>query len=196
MAGAVVVMFPRVRDDKQAVREAMESAVEQADLVVTNGGVSVGDYDYVKLTLEQMGAELKFWGVDQKPGRPLAFWIFRGRPVASLPGYPVAAMVCFEEYVRPALRKMMGHALLHRPSRKAALEGGYGKKGDRRAHFVRVRAWQEEGRWKARLTGPQGSGILSSMANANGLGIIDGNEDQIADGGLIEVHLTDLPEDH
>jgi len=195
-AGASVVMFPRVRDAREAVREAMEAAAEQADLVITNGGVSVGDYDYVKLTLEAMGAELKFWGVNQKPGRPMAFWMLRGRPVASLPGYPVSAMVCFEEYVRPALRKMMGHALLHRPSRKAALEGGYSKTGDRRVHLVRVWAWEEEGRWKARLTGPQGSGILSSMAHANALGIIDGSEDEIADGGSIEIHLTDLPEDH
>lgn len=196
MVGASVVMFPRVRDDKSAVREAMEAAIEQADLVITNGGVSVGDYDYVKLTLEQMGAELKFWGVNQKPGKPLAFWMLRGRPVASLPGYPVSAMVCLEEYVRPALRKMMGHTLLHRPWRNAALEGGYRKKGDGRLHFVRVRAWEEEGRWKARLTGPQGSGILSSMANANALGLVAESADEIVGGGLIEVHLTDLPEEH
>jgi molybdopterin molybdotransferase len=196
MAGATVVMFPRVRDDTDAVREALEAAVEQADIVITNGGVSVGDYDYVKLTLEQMGADLKFWRVNQKPGKPLAFWMLRGRPVASLPGYPVSAMVCFEEYVRPALRKMMGHSLLHRPWRNAALEGGYQKKGDRRVHIVRVHAWEEDGRWKARLTGPQGSGILSSMANANALGQIEAGDDEVADGGLIQIHLTDQPEEH
>jgi molybdopterin molybdotransferase len=196
MAGGEPRLFARIRDTMPAVREAFEAAVQGADLVITNGGVSVGDYDYVRLALEQMGAQLRFWGVEQKPGRPLAYWAFRGKPIVSLPGYPVSAMVCFEHYVRPALRKMMGHAWVHRPIRRAELQGGYDKKGDRRLHFVRVRAWEEHGTWKAALTGPQGSGLLMSMSQANGLALIGEEVDQIADGEVVAVNMIDLPEDH
>lgn len=102
------MLFDRVRDGRAQVKVALREALDTADVVVTNGGVSVGDYDYMKRVLDEMGAELRFWGVSQKPGRPLGFWLCRGKPVVGLPGYPVSAMVCFEVYVRPTIRKMMG----------------------------------------------------------------------------------------
>jgi molybdopterin molybdotransferase len=193
LAGAEPLLFPRVPDDKAAVESALQRALAGADLVLTNGGVSVGDYDYVKAVLESMGAKLGFWGVEQKPGKPLAAWLLDGKCVVSLPGYPASAMVCFEEYVRPALRKMMGHVWLHRPVRHAELTAPYFKKADRRLHLLRVWAWEQAGAWKARLSGAQGSGVLSSMAAANGLAAV---AEDVEEARVVPVHMTDLPEDH
>ncbi|HNX49124.1 MAG TPA: molybdopterin molybdotransferase MoeA, partial [Thermoanaerobaculaceae bacterium] len=106
--GATPMPVPRVRDTREAVQSALVQAWAGADVVVTNGGVSVGEWDHVKAVLEDLGAEPVFWGVKQKPGRPMAFWAWDGKPVFGLPGNPVSCMVCFEEYVRPALRRMMG----------------------------------------------------------------------------------------
>jgi molybdopterin molybdotransferase len=88
---------------------------DTADVLVTSGGISVGDYDFVKAVLVDLGAREVFWRVEQKPGGPLGFWLLDGKPVFGIPGNTVAAMVCMEEYARPALRKLMGHRKLHRP---------------------------------------------------------------------------------
>lgn len=197
--GAEPLLIARVADTLQETREAFERAMESADLVLTNGGVSVGDYDCVKDALSGLGAKMLFWGIEQKPGKPMAFWDLGGKAIVSLPGYPVSAMICFEEYVRPALRKMMGHALLHRPWRKAVLQGVYDKRGggkDRRTHFLRARAWEHEGVWHASIAGNQGSAVLSSLAGSNALAVVAEEQDAIDAGGLVLLHLTDQPEDH
>jgi len=157
----------------------------------------VGDYDYMKGALEELGAERIFWKVAQKPGGPLGFWMLEGKPVFGLPGNPVAAMLMVEEYVRPALRKLMGFARLHRPVAEADLAAGWdGKAGDRRTTFLRVVAQREGGRLQARLTGPQGSGILSSMLVANALAVIPEGLDRVEPGGPVLLHLTEEAEDH
>jgi molybdopterin molybdotransferase len=194
--GARPVLFPRVPDTRDAVRDALQMAIDQADVVLANGGVSVGDYDFVKDVLAELGAELVFWRVRQKPGKPLAFWQIGGKPVFGIPGNPVSAWIAIEEYVRPALRKMMGHRLLFRPQRVARLQDPYDKGADRdRLHFLRVRAEKQEEGWWARSTGPQGSGILTSLSQANALALIPEDTTRIAAGGEVLLHMTEWPED-
>jgi len=195
--GAEPVVFARVPDTRAAVRTALERALAQADVVLTSGGISVGDYDFVKDVLQEMGAELVFWRVRQKPGKPMAFWTLGSRHIVGLPGNPVSCMVCTEQYVRPLVRRMMGHALLYRPVRTAVLDGRYAKGADvGRTHFVRVRLQEHDGVLHATLTGPQGSGILTSMALAVGIAVIPEDTPVVEAGQTIHVQLTDLPEDH
>jgi molybdopterin molybdotransferase len=193
--GARPLLFPRVPDTREAVRDALQTAINQADVVLANGGVSVGDYDFVKDVLAELGAELVFWRVRQKPGKPLAFWQIDGKPVFGIPGNPVSAWIAIEEFVRPALRKMMGYHLLFRPQRVAQLQDPYDKGADRdRLHFLRVHAEKREQGWWARSTGPQGSGILTSLSQANALALIPEDTTRIAAGGEVLLHMTEWPE--
>ena len=195
--GTDPVVFDRVPDTREAVRSALEQALSQADVVLTNGGVSVGDYDFVKDVLQEMGAELVFWRVKQKPGKPMAFWTLGSKRIVGLPGNPVSCMVCAEEYVRPLVRRMMGHTLLYRPVRTAVLDERYAKGSDAgRAHFVRVRLQERGGVLHAMSTGPQGSGILTSMALATGIAVLPEDTPVVEAGQGVHVQLTDLPEDH
>ncbi|WP_243384430.1 gephyrin-like molybdotransferase Glp [Geothrix alkalitolerans] len=194
--GAIPAPFPRVRDDRATLTAALREALT-ADAVLTTGGISVGDYDFVKPILEELGARRVFWKVAQKPGGPLGFWMLGGKPIFGLPGNPVAAMLMMEEYVRPALRRLMGFSALHRPVAEAVLEDGWhGKAGDRRTTFLRVVARHDGGQLRARLTGPQGSAILSSMLEANALAVIPPGVDRVEPGGTVTLHLTELAEDH
>ena len=195
--GAEPVVFARVPDTREAVRSALKQALAQTDVVLTNGGISVGDYDFVKDVLQEMGAELVFWRVKQKPGKPMAFWTLGSKRIVGLPGNPVSCMVCTEEYVRPLVRRMMGHSLLYRPVRTAVLDERYAKGSDAgRAHFARVRLQERDGVLHATLTGPQGSGILTSMARATGIAVLPEETPVVEAGQPVRVQLTDLPEDH
>lgn len=195
--GTEPLVFARVPDAPEAVRTALEQALAQADIVLTNGGVSAGDYDFVKEVLEQMGAELIFWRVNQKPGKPMAFWTMGSKRIVGLPGNPVSCMVGVEEYVRPMVRKMMGHTLLYRPVRSAVFDERYAKGSDAgRAHFVRVLLEERDQTLHARLTGPQGSGILTSMARAMGIAVVPEDRPIVEAGQMVNVHLISLPEDH
>lgn len=193
--GAVPVPFPRVPDDRDTLRGALRQALE-ADVVLTTGGISVGDYDFMKALLEELGGERVFWKVAQKPGGPLGFWRFGGRPVFGIPGNPVAAMLMVEEYVRPALRRLMGFAKLHRPVAEARLEDGWTGRTDQRTTFLRVVARREADGFHARTTGPQGSAILSSMLTANALAVIPEGVARVEPGGAVQLHLTEEAEDH
>ena len=195
--GGTPVVFERVPDTREAVRLTLEQALASADVVLTNGGVSVGDYDFVKDVLQDMGAQLVFWRVKQKPGKPLAFWTLGAKRIVGLPGNPVSCMICVEEYVRPMMRRMMGFTLLHRPVRTVLLAKRYAKGADTgRTHFVRVRLSEEDGELRAVLTGPQGSGILTSMARAEAIAIIPEDVAALNAGAAVQVQLTELPEDH
>ncbi len=194
--GATPVPYPRVPDDRDTLLKVLRTALE-ADVVLTTGGISVGDYDFMKGLLEELGAERIFWKVAQKPGGPLGFWMLGGKPIFGIPGNPVAAMLMVEEYVRPALRKLMGFAKLHRPLAEARMEGGWsGRADDLRTTFLRVVARREAGQLHARLTGPQGSAILSSMLIANALAVIPAGVDLVEAGGMVSLHLTEEAEDH
>ncbi len=195
--GAVPFPFPRVPDTREAVRAALTKARETADVIVTNGGISVGDYDFIKAVLVDLGAREVFWKVKQKPGGPLGFWLLDGKPVFGIPGNTVAAMVCMEEYVRPALRKLMGHAKLFRPEVTGVFEGAFRKTvQDGKVHLVRVRARREDGKIIVAPSGPQGSGILSSMLRSNALALVPADALALKMGDEVRVHLVEEPEDH
>jgi len=193
--GASPVPFPRVPDDRDTLRGVLQQALE-ADVVLTTGGISVGDYDFMKAMLEDLGATRIFWKVAQKPGGPLGFWMLDGKPIFGIPGNPVAAMLMVEEFVRPALRQVMGFAKLHRPVASAILEDGWTGRTDQRTTFLRVVARREADGFHARLTGPQGSAILSSMLVANALAVIPEGVARVEPGGTVLLHLTEEAEDH
>jgi len=195
--GAVPVPIPRVPDTREAVTAALARARAQADVIVTNGGISVGDYDFIKAVLGELGASEVFWKVKQKPGGPLGFWLLDGIPVFGIPGNTVAAMVCMEEYVRPALRKMMGRVKILRPEVTAIFEGDFRKSApDGKVHLIRVRARREGDRVVASPSGPQGSGILSSMLRSNALALVPADAMALSTGDEVTVHLIEEPEDH
>lgn len=195
--GACAQPFPRVRDTREAVEAAVREALATCDVLLTTGGVSEGDYDFVKVVLEELGASKLFWKVAQKPGGPFGVWSLNGKLIFGIPGNPVPAMVMVEEYVRPALRKMMGFQTLFRPERQAILEDAWKKgKPDGKIHILRVMLREEPDGLHARLTGPQGSGVLSSMLLANGLAMVGADTLEVQKGSSVLVHLTEEPEDH
>lgn len=195
--GAIPVPIPRVKDTAEALEAAIRQALSTADVICTNGGVSMGDHDHVRPVLERLGAEAKFWQVAQKPGRPMAFSLLDGRPVFGIPGNPVAAQLCFEIYVRPALLKMMGRAVLRRPVQQARLADPLRKPAsDTRTHFLRVLLREESGTLMAQVNGPQGSGLLTSMTRSQAILVVPPEAHDLPTGAAVTVHLTDLPEDH
>ena len=145
-----------------------------ADALISSAGVSVGDLDLVKSALTRAGAELHLWQVSMRPGKPITFGSLAGRPVFGLPGNPVSAMVTFELFVRPALRRMAGYRAIHRLRLRARALAPIANPGVRRG-YLRVTLERGGGRWGARLTGDQGSAILTSMVRADGLAVIDGD---------------------
>ena len=136
-------------------------------MLVFSGGVSVGEYDFVKQVLDAMGMELLFWKVRQRPGKPLAFGLLEGKPVFGLPGNPVSSAMCFEQHVRPALAKMLGRKALLRPRHPAVLSADTPKVKDLH-YFARGIAEFGKGRkLYVRDTGPQASNLYSSVVKAN-----------------------------
>ncbi len=188
-AGGMAIMLGIARDTKEALRSRMLEGLH-ADIIISSGGVSVGDYDFVKDVLQELGADMKFWKVLMRPGQPLAFGVIGGKPAFGLPGNPVSAMVSFEQFVRPAMRKMSGHTKLFRPLIEAvAQEDVTGRPG--RKFFVRCRLAQKDGQWHATTTGEQGSGILRSMAEASGLMVVPETAERIKTGDRVKVQVLD-----
>ncbi len=165
-----------------------------ADLFITSGGVSTGEYDLVKKVLASRG-RISFWRVQMQPGRPMAFGEVDGVPLLGLPGNPVSSMISFILFARPALLKMQGQRALRKPEVEAVLLSDTKAYPDRR-RYLRAIVEQDEGcRYTARLTGPQGSGILSSMVRANGLAIIpEGAHPAVRAGTTVRVMMLDWPE--
>lgn len=173
-----------------------------ADMLITTGGVSMGDYDVVKDVLVKQG-EIAFWTVRMKPGKPLAFGMVKGLdeagvtrniPHLGLPGNPVSAMVTFELFARPAILKMMGKRNLAKPVIEAVIEEPIVNSDGRRV-FTRVIVRKRSGLYFARLTGPQGSGILTSMSLANGLVIIPEDKPGVDAGDVVQVMMLDWNEE-
>jgi molybdopterin molybdotransferase len=169
-ASAEPVLLGIARDDLDETRRLMGVALEH-DVVVTSGGVSVGEYDFVKQVQDELGVQRHFWGVATKPGKPLAFGTRGSTLVFGVPGNPVAAMVSFELYVRPALLALQGRGDLYRPYVFAAAEEPVKRTKDR-TEARRCRLVHRDRGWGFTTTGPQGSGILRSMALAEGLAMI------------------------
>lgn len=158
------------RDDPRALREAIDDAMA-CDLLVTSGGVSVGDRDFTRGVMRDMGADIRFWRARIRPGGPVVFGILDGRPWIGLPGNPVSAMVTFELFVRPAIRRMLGQTLLFPVPQIVTLDERVTVSGDL-THYLRVIVEQHDDGLHARLTGSQSSGVLTSMMHANALLIV------------------------
>jgi molybdopterin molybdotransferase len=172
-------------DDAEVLRDAVKEALETADVVVTSGGVSVGEKDLVKGTMLELGVEQVFWGVKFKPGKPLFFGVREGASVFGLPGNPVSAMVCFELFVRPALVKMMGREDKGRPRIQVYFEEDV-RNNFGRMHAMRVSLQQTEKGWLARSVGAQGSGLVSSLTKADALALIGPESEGVRAGEPVE----------
>jgi molybdopterin molybdotransferase len=189
-AGGMPLRLGIAPDDSDAVRRKIEQA-PPFDALITSAGVSVGDHDHVKSALDALGLEHGFWRVRMRPGSPITFGVLGGRPVFGLPGNPVSVMVTFHLFVRPALRALAGHGRLRpltiraRAAEEMISPGGL-------TYFFRVRLEQGESGLEARLTGPQGSGILRSMVAADALAIVP--EDQTTIPAGEEIRLLPLTE--
>lgn len=168
--GAIPMSLGIATDDESDQRSRISEGL-RSDVLLTSGGVSVGKYDLVKDTLAQLGMRVKFWKVNMKPGKPLVFGTIGNKPVFGLPGNPTSAMISFEQFVRPALLKMMGHKNLYRPLMDAILAEDL-KMGSDRPHLVRCKLFEREGRIVAQAAGTQSSGALRSMVLADGLMIL------------------------
>jgi len=173
-----------------------------ADMLITSGGVSLGDYDIVRDVLAKEG-EIIFWRVRQKPGKPLAFGMIKALgegggvrkiPLFGLAGNPVSAMINFELFARPAMLKMMGRKNLAKPVIEAVIEEPI-ENSDGRRIFARAVVEKRGGRYFARLTGPQGSGVLTSMALANGLVIVPEDKPGVKKGDSVQVMMLDWGEE-
>lgn len=186
-AGGIPVRLGIARDRRDSLKSRLEEGMS-ADLILISGGVSVGTHDYVRDVLEQLGATLKFWKVAMKPGEPLAFGMLGKRAVFGLPGNPVSVMVTFEEFVRPALRKMQGHVQWFRPVVEAVLMEPITKPVGK-THFMRAVVRMKADRYEVCTTGRQGSGLITSMVKANGLIILPPEIDHLSKGDPVRVQL-------
>ncbi|MGH7821369.1 MAG: molybdopterin molybdotransferase MoeA, partial [Candidatus Binatia bacterium] len=166
-AGGVPVPLPIARDTLADIRALLLQAA-RCDAILSTGGVSVGEFDYVKRVMDEIGVRRLFWRVAQKPGKPLTFGTLSGRPWFGLPGNPVSSLVCFYLYARPALRKMMGLTTLHLPTVEALLADDT-RKAENLTEFIRCRLEQRDGTLVAASTGTQSSGVLRSMSTGQGL---------------------------
>lgn len=189
--GCEVIDMGVVRDDPAALEAALIEAAAQADLILSSGGVSVGDADFIRGLMNKLG-EVAFWKIAMKPGRPLAFGKVHDTWLFGLPGNPVAVMVSFYQFVRPAVLRMMGE-----PSEQTVLPtlrvpcGEPIKKGRGRTEFQRGTLYQVQGVWHVKATGAQGSGILRSMAEANCFIVLEPECTSVAVGEMVSVQLME-----
>jgi molybdopterin molybdotransferase len=181
-SGARPKVFPLIRDNLQATKQALEEAFTECDAVVTSGGVSVGELDFVKPAFDQLGGSTDFWKIAIKPGKPFVFGRWRGKLLFGLPGNPVSALVTFLLLVRPAMWRWQG-ASRFEPSMASCVLGEALQNDGARRHFMRVRIDEKE---RAFSAGTQASHVLSSLAMAAGLVDVPPNTTLIA-GTLVRV---------
>jgi molybdopterin molybdotransferase len=189
-AGCIPVDLGTAPDDETALTAAVERGVAGCDAILTTGGVSVGEFDYMKAVLDRLG-DMHWWQVAVKPAKPLAFGTVGDTPVFGLPGNPVSALVSFELFARPALRRMTGHRDLFRPEVPAIADEPLRRRPDGKLHLVRVVATaDEDGRLHVRSSGGQGSHLLRAMALANALALLPDGDGVDADATVKVVLLT------
>ena len=176
------------KDKTDELKAKIKKGLLSCDLLLTSGGVSVGDYDLVKSVLKDMGTDIKFWQVAMRPGKPLAFGKIKAIPVFGLPGNPVSSMVSFEVFVRPAILKMLGQGGDCCNEIDAVLKEAIFKKNGLKYFLRAVTRW-EEGHYVTRTTGPQGSGILKSMTLANSLIILPEDIERVEKGEKVKVRF-------
>ena len=187
-AGCEPVDLGIVGDDVPDVRAAIEKGLAECDALLTSGGVSMGDWDPVKVVLKELGGSETSMQVAIRPAKPLSFTVVDGKPIFGLPGNPASSMVSFELFARPALLAMMGHQNVERPRITAVADEDFRRSPDGKLHLVRVRLRfrPDDGHYHCKSAGGQGSNLLRSMAAADGFALIpDG--DGVATGGSVEV---------
>ncbi|MDD5167292.1 MAG: molybdopterin molybdotransferase MoeA [Syntrophales bacterium] len=187
--GAAVMQLGIAKDRREDLMGKFRAA-SRADIIISSGGVSVGDYDLVKDIMKEVGNHMQFWQVAMRPGKPLAFGSMNGVPLFGLPGNPVSSMVTFEQFVRPSILKMMGHQRLFRRVIKATLEENVAKKEGLR-YFMRGQVQKASNYYTVSTTGEQGSGILKSMVRANGLIVLPEEAVGASKGEEVTVQLLD-----
>ncbi len=187
--GCDVVDFGIVVDDQAELEAVLRRGAASCDAIVTSGGVSMGDYDVVKAVLARI-ADMQWMQIAIKPAKPFAFGTLDGTPIFGLPGNPVSSLVSFEMLARPALRRMMGHRRLMRPSLVAIADEGFKRRPDQKVHLVRVRAsFEDDGRCHVTSVGAQGSHQLAATALADAIAVIpDG--DGVPAGGEVAIVMT------
>ncbi len=190
-AGALAYRLGTARDTIESLRAKFDEAA-QYDLILTSGGVSVGDFDLVKDILQEQG-EMNFWRINMRPGKPVAFGRMLGKPLLGLPGNPVSSAVTFELFGRPTVRKMQGHQALLKPQVEVIIEDTY-LEGAPRRHYVRAYVERRDGRFIAHPTGNQASNITTSLLHANALVIVPENGPGIKPGQHATAIMLDWPE--
>ncbi len=179
-----------IRDNKNSVEKALTDASEKADVIITTGGVSVGEADYIKEILDKLG-EVLFWKIAMKPGRPLAYGKINSSHFFGLPGNPVSVIVTFYQFVQDAIRKLQGeNPPRHRPSQKMRCESNI-RKIPGRTEYQRGIISLREGEWTVKTTGDQGSGILSSITQADCFIILQPTDENIKAGDFVEVQMLE-----
>ncbi|HZU67063.1 MAG TPA: gephyrin-like molybdotransferase Glp [Ktedonobacteraceae bacterium] len=191
-AGAEAHRLGVARDTVESLREKFSEAITN-DLIITSGGVSVGDFDLVKNIMAEQG-EINFWRINMRPGKPVAFGHIGHIPLLGLPGNPVSAAVTFELFGRPVIRKMLGHTRLLHPQIEVVVEDGVGERVMRR-HYVRAHVERRNGHFVARTTGNQGSNITTSLLNANALVIVPEGGVELRPGETAQAIMLDWPEE-
>ena len=188
--GAVPIMLPIARDSEADTRQAVENAL-QADFILSSGGVSVGEYDYIRKVLDDMGSQFKFWRVAMKPGKPLFFCLLQGKPYFGLPGNPVSSMMSFLQFVRPAIRKATDFPAddLLLPTARGVVENPLYNDGNRR-NYLRARLRFAEGRLYASTRAGQGSHMLTSMLGANGIVVLE-PEQKVEPGDEVNLQIIE-----
>lgn len=193
-AGGEPIDLGHIPDQAQAVQAAMERGLSQADVLLTSGGVSMGQLDLIKPYLAQHGT-IHFGRVRARPGKPVTFATVRGIPAFAMPGFPVSALVSFEIYVRPALLKLAGHTRLQRPRRQVTLRHDIQHETGRLEFQRAVVTRHRDGHYSASTTGFQGSGRLLSMRGANALLVLPADEERFPAGSQLEAILIGPPEE-
>ena len=196
-AGGIPKRLGIARDTVESISSALQKGMAEADVVISTAGVSKGDYDLVKDVLAQHG-RIELWSVRMRPAKPLAFGMLsedggRQIPLLGLPGNPVSSLVAFEQLGRPAIYKMMGRNDFERPTVQAVLEEPIHNHDARRV-YARAIVTKRNGTYYARLTGEQGSNVLTSMSRANGLAICPEDDPVKEAGEVVTVQMTDWPE--
>ena len=187
-AGGIPIPLGIARDNEAEIRERLASE-PNVDLIVTSGGVSAGDFDLIQEIL-RANAQMEFWQVRIKPGRPLAFGSFGGVPLLGLPGNPIAVAVTFLQFARPAILTMLGTCDHGVPTVEARMLDPVDNSG-RREHYIRVRLTKTTNGYEARLAGSQGAAILTALANADGLLVIPESMEYVEPGTTLPVELLD-----
>jgi len=185
-----VINFGIIADDEQAIRDAFEQADQQADVVISSGGVSVGDADYTKLVLEQLG-EIGFWKIAMKPGKPFAFGKLPNSYFFGLPGNPVSALVTAHQLAAPALLKLQNAQPRNKPLLKVKTATQLNKRPGRMDFQRAILSTNEQGEMLVTSTGSQGSGVLTSMSTANCYIILPANQGKVPANEIVNVQLFD-----